>query len=297
MQLGLQIVKFDGPKGTYDAAVLTEIVQAAEDAGFSTVALGDHFWQIEPWMGPPSDPLFEAYTTLGFLAGKTESINLMALVTGVHHRQPGLLAKIATTLDVLAEGRTIFGIGAGHYELESRGLGIPYPALGTRFEMLEEAIQICLGMWEGEHGSEQPFDGQHYHLERMLNSPQALQRPHPPIMIAGGGEKKTLRLVAKYADLCSLQPGPAIPHKLDVLRQHCETEGRDYDGIRKTCSWLFKVGEHGEDSEQLVEQLRGMCSMGIQDVYGRIEHPDPVAAMEIIKRDVFPAIRDLEPPA
>lgn len=290
MQLGLQIVKFDGPGGTYGADELTQIAQAAEDAGFAAIALGDHLWQIEPWMGSTTDPLFEAYTTLGYLAGKTEHVNLLALVTGVHFREPGLLAKIVSTLDVLSNGRAWFGIGAGHYEAEARGLGIPFPSLAERYEMLEETLQICLDMWQGERGSEESYTGKHYQLDRMLNSPQSLTRPHPPIMIAGVGEQKTLRLVARYADACSLRPSPDIPHKLDVLRQHCEAEGRDYDTITKTCTTLLNVGEHGEKSHELIDHLRWLQSMGIDDVFGRIDDPDPLTTIEIINREIIPAV-------
>ena len=180
--------------------------------------------------------MLEGYTTLGFLAACTSRAALVTLVTGAVYREPGILAKIVTTLDVLSSGRAWLGIGAAWNEEESRGLGIPFPPVAERFERLEETLQICLQMW---HGDEKPYQGKYYHLERPLNSPQSLSRPHPPIMIGGGGEKKTLRLVAKYADACNLFAGRDEARKLDVLRQHCEAVGRDYDTIYKTAYYSF----------------------------------------------------------
>ena len=172
------------------------------------------------------------------------------MVSGVHFRHPAVLVKAVTTLDVLSGGRAALGIGSGHYEEEARGLGIPFPPQRERFEMLEEAVQIALRMWSGESGDERPFEGKHYRPGCPLNLPQSLTRPHPPIMIAGDGEQKTLRLVARYANACSLRPSPEIPRKLDVLRRHCENEGRDYDEIEKTCAFAFDVGEDGEQARR-----------------------------------------------
>src|SRR6201999_4364593 len=180
--------------------------------------LMDHFFQIRS-VGPAEHEMLEAYTTLGFLAAHTSRARLGTLVTGVIYRYPGILGKIITTLDVRSGGRAWLGIGAGWNEEESRGLGIRFPPLSERFERLEETLQICLQMWRGD---EKPYQGKHYSLERPLNSPQGLPRPHPPIMIGGGGEKKTLRLVARYADACNLFAGRDEAHKLEVLRQHCE---------------------------------------------------------------------------
>ena len=175
--------------------------------------------------------MLEAYTTLGFLAAHTERVKLLTVVTAVVYREPGLLAKIVTTLDVLSGGRAMLGIGAAWNEEESRGLGLFFPPTAERFERLEEALQICLQMWSDDDG---PYEGKHYQLERTLNSPQPLSRPHPPILIGGAGERKTLRLVAQYADACNIFARPELAHKLDVLREHCEREGRDYDEIEKT---------------------------------------------------------------
>ena len=168
---------------------------------------------------------------IDFLAGHTSRITLLAWVTAVTYREPGLLAKAVTTLDVLSGGRAWLGIGAGFYEAETSGLGLPLPPVGGRFERLEEALQICLQMWSG---SDAPYEGSHYRLARTLNSPQPLTRTYPPILVAGGGEKKTLRLVAKYAHACNVGATPELEHKLAVLRQHCEEVGRDYDDITKT---------------------------------------------------------------
>jgi alkanesulfonate monooxygenase SsuD/methylene tetrahydromethanopterin reductase-like flavin-dependent oxidoreductase (luciferase family) len=218
---------------------------------------------------------------------------LTAMVTGVHFRHPAVLAKTVTTLDVLSRGRAWLGIGSGHYEEETRGLGIPFPPQRERFEMVEETVQICLRMWSGERGDECPFDGKHYKLERPLNLPQSLSRPHPPIMIAGAGEHKTLRLVARYADACSLRPKPELPEKLDVLRRHCEAEGRPYDEIEKTCAFAFDVGENGEKVDELIGRLRWLSSMGVETVIGVVPHVHRIKPLEVIGREVVPAVAEI----
>jgi F420-dependent oxidoreductase-like protein len=293
MKLGLQINGFSWPGGPARlGATLAEIAQAAEEYGFDRIGVADHFWQ-HPIMGGPEADQPECYTTLAFLAANTSNIKLGAMVTGVHFRHPGVLAKTVTTLDVLSGGRTWFGIGAGHYEEETRGLGIPFPPLKERFEMLEETVQICLRMWSGERGDERPFKGRHYRLGRLLNLPQSLTRPHPPLMIAGDGERKTLRLVARYADACSLRPTPELPHKLDVLRRHCEAEGRDYDSIEKTCAFRFDVGEDGRKTGELIGGLRWLAGMGIQTVMGCVPRVDQITPLGTIGREVVPAAADL----
>jgi F420-dependent oxidoreductase-like protein len=251
--------------------------------------VADHLWQ-HPIMGGPVANEPECYTTLGFLAASTSHISLLPMVSGVHFRHPGVLVKAVTTLDVLSGGRTWFGIGSGHYEEETRGLGIPFPPQRERFEMLEETAQIALQMWSGD---ERPFEGKHYRLERPLNLPQSLSRPHPPIMIAGDGEKKTLRLVARYADACSLRPGPQVPEKLEVLRGHCETEGRDYEEIEKTCAFAFDVGERGEKVGDLIGQLRWLGGMGVETVIGVVPRVDKVTPLEVIGSEVIPAVAEL----
>jgi F420-dependent oxidoreductase-like protein len=241
-------------------------------------------------MGGPERDEPECYTTLAFLAANTSRVRLTAMVSGVHFRYPGMLAKTVTTLDVISGGRAALGVGAGHYEEEARGLGIPFPPLKERFEMLEEALDICLRMWSGD---ERPFEGEHYRLERPLNLPQSLSRPHPPVMIAGDGERKTLSLVARYADACSLRPKPEIPHKLDVLRRHCDAEGRNYDEIEKTCAFALDVGERGEKVGGLIEGLRWLAGMGIETVIGAVPDVDRITPLEIIGREVIPAAAEL----
>jgi F420-dependent oxidoreductase-like protein len=293
MKLGLQINNFDWPGGPARlGATLAEIAQTAEGSGFDLIGVPDHFWKHPIMGGPEAEPL-ECYTTLTFLAANTSNIKLTAMVTGTHFRYPGVLAKMVTTLDVLSGGRTWLGIGAGTYEEEARGLGIPFPPLKERFEMLEETVQICLRMWSGEHGDERTFEGKHYRVERPLNLPQSLARPHPPILIGGDGEKKTLRLVARYADACGLRPKPELPNKLDILRRHCEAEGRDYDSIEKTCAFSFDVGEDGSKTGELVGQLRSLASMGIQTVIGVVPNVYRIRPLEVIGREVIPAVADL----
>jgi alkanesulfonate monooxygenase SsuD/methylene tetrahydromethanopterin reductase-like flavin-dependent oxidoreductase (luciferase family) len=208
------------------------------------------------------------------------------MVTGVHYRHPGILGKIVTTLDVLTGGRAWLGIGAGWNEQESRGLGVPFPTTSQRFEQLEETLQILLQMWRGD---ESPYAGRHYTLERPLNSPQSLSRPHPPILIGGSGEKKTLRLVARYADACNIFPGPELPAKLDVLRGHCEAEGRDYDQIEKTTLFRFDLGERGERIDQTLEELQQLASLGIQTVHGHVANAHTLRPLELMAERVIPA--------
>ena len=290
MKLGLQLNSFDWTGGpTRFAATLVEIAMAVEEAGFDRMGVADHFWQ-HPIMGGPVANEPECYTILSFVAANTERVKLTAMVSGVHFRHPAVLVKAVTTLDVLSGGRAALGIGSGHYEEEARGLGIPFPPQRERFEMLEEAVQIALRMWSGENGDERPFEGKHYRLGRPLNLPQSLTRPHPPIMIAGDGEQKTLRLVARYANACSLRPSPEIPRKLDVLRRHCETEGRDYDEIEKTCAFAFDVGEDGEKAGELIEQIRWLSGMGVETVIGVVPKVDRITPLEIIGREVVPAV-------
>jgi len=293
MKLGLQLNSFDWDGGPERfGRTLADIARSAEEAGFDCIAVADHVWQ-HPIMGGPEANEPECYTTLAFLAANTQRVKLTAMVSGVHFRYPAMLAKTVTTIDVLSGGRAWLGIGSGHYEEEATGLGIPYPPQKERFEMLEEAVQICLRMWSGERGDERPFEGIHYRLERPLNVPQSLTRPHPPIMIAGDGEKKTLLLVARHADACSLRPSPEIPRKLDVLRRHCEAEGRDYDSIENTCAFAFDVGEHGEKVGEVIGGLRWLAGMGIETVIGFVPGVDRITPLEVIGREVIPAVADL----
>jgi F420-dependent oxidoreductase-like protein len=290
MKLGLHIPDYTWPGGPDSLGHdLARVGQAAEEAGFDRVSVMDHFFQIRG-VGPPEHEMLEAYTTLGYLAAHTARVKLLTLVTGVVYRQPGLLAKAVTTLDVLSGGRAMLGIGAAWNEEESRGLGLNFPPIAERFELLEDALKICLQMWSGDDG---PFTGTHAKLERTLNSPQAISRPHPPILIGGSGERKTLRLVARYAQACNLFPGPDLDHKLDVLRQHCETEGRDYDEIEKTVLFNFDVGPNGERVGELVDGLRDLHRRGFQVAHGRVTDVWRITPLEIIGREVLPAIAEL----
>jgi F420-dependent oxidoreductase-like protein len=293
LKLGLQINNFSWSGGPARfGATLAEIAHTAEECRFDRIGVADHVWQ-HPIMGGPEADELECYSTLAFLAANTDRIELTAMVTATPFRHPGMLAKTVTTLDVLSGGRAWLGIGAGHYEEEARGLGLPFPPLKERFEMLEETIQVCLRMWSGESGDERLYEGKHYRLERPLNLPQSLSRPHPPVMIAGDGEKKTLRLVARYADACSLRPTPEIPKKLDILRRHCEAEGRDYDEIEKTCAFAFDVGESGEKVGELMGHLRWLSDMGVETVIGFVPHVYRITPLEVIGREVISAVADL----
>jgi F420-dependent oxidoreductase-like protein len=291
MKLGLQINDYDWGGADRLALTLGEIVHAADEAGFDRIGVADHFWRSQ-YMGSVEGPELECYTTLGFLAASTRRAKLTAMVTAASYRPPALVAKMVTTLDALSRGRAWLGIGAGDYEAEARGLGLSFPSLKERFEILEETLQICLQMWEGEHGADRPYEGAHFHLERTLNAPQSLTRPHPPILLGGSGEK-TLRLVARYADACNIRPGPDIPQKLATLRRYCDEEGRDYDAIEKTSPFAFDVGENGEKSTELLEQLRWLASMGIETVIGMVPRIHQVKPLELLGQKVIPAVADL----
>ena len=290
MQIGLQIPDFSWPGGPPRLGRdLATVAETADAAGFGFISVMDHFFQIGA-IGPPEHEMLEAYTTLGYLAACTSRAKLVTLVTGTVYRHPGVLAKIVTTLDVLSGGRAWLGIGAAWNGEEAAGLGIPFPPVAERFERLEETLQICLQMWRGD---ETPYAGRHYRLQRPLNSPQALTNPHPPIMIGGGGERKTLRFVARYAQACNLFPGPEQARQLDVLRAHCETEGRDYDEITKTCYFTFDPGEKGERAGEIVDQLGSLAGMGFQAAIGRVARVWEVTPLEVIGSEVIPAVASL----
>lgn len=287
MRFGLHIPDFswDGGAGSLRTR-LAEIAQRAEQAGFVRLSVMDHVWQIEH-LGPPEHDMLEAYTTLGYLAGKTETVQLLTVVTSVVYREPGLLAKAVSTLDVLSGGRAMLGIGAGWNEAEARGLGLFFAPTAERFERLEEALQVCLQMWSGQ---EAPYEGRYYRLGRTLNRPQPLTCPRPPILIGGSGERKTLRLVARYADACNLFDSPEVAHKLDVLRQHCEREGRDYDEIEKTVQTRFDLGPHGERVEATIEHLRELAALGVQLAHGTLVGVGSLLPLELMAEQVIPAL-------
>ena len=293
MKLALHIPATDwegGPRRL--GATLAEIVEAAEGAGFDAISVVDHVWQ-HPIMGGPELSEIEAYTTLGFIAARTRRARLLTLVTAASYRHAGLLAKIVTTLDVLSGGRAMLGIGVGNYPEEAQGLGLPFPPLSERFDLLEDTIQGCLRMWEGEQGDQRPFHGRHVRMERPLNLPQSLSRPHPPILIAGAGQRRTLPLVARYADACNLPPSPEIPRQLELLRRLCEQEGRDYGAIEKTVPFRFDIGANGSKVGELIGQLRWLASMGIQTVFGLVPDVDRISPLELIGGEVIPAVADL----
>ncbi|HEY2273030.1 MAG TPA: LLM class F420-dependent oxidoreductase [Jatrophihabitantaceae bacterium] len=285
MELGLHVSDFTWPGGAQTmASDLRAVAQKAEDVGFAKLSVMDHVWQISV-MGPPEHDMLEAYTALGYLAACTKKIQLLAWVTAVVYREPGLLAKEVTTLDVLSGGRAWLGIGAAWNEDESHGLGLPFPPTAERFERLEEALQICLQMWSDD---ESPYHGKHYRLERTLNVPQSLQRPHPPILIGGGGEKKTLRLVAQYADACNLFGGPELERKLDILRQHCADVGRDYDEIEKTVMMPLDPGPNGEKVDEILEQLRWLAGLGVTHAHSRVTDVSTLKPLDILGEKVIP---------
>lgn len=294
MKLGLDIADFTWPAGPAKlGSTLGQIARTADQAGFDSIWVMDHFWQIR-MNGPEHHEMLEGYSALGYMAAVTSRAKLGTMVTGAIYRHPGILAKTVTTLDVLSGGRAWLGIGAAWNEAESRGLGIPFPALKERFERLEETLQICQQMWEGKRGSEKPFRGEHYQLERPLNSPQSLTRPHPPILIGGGGEKKTLRMVAQYADACNLFPTPEIPRKLDILREHCKAVGRHYDDIEKTSLFTFDLGDNGENLGKVIGGLKWLAGMGIQTVIGHVPKVYETKRLEMIGEKLIPAVADLE---
>ena len=289
MELGLHVSDFTWPGGGPAlGATLVRTAQDAEEAGFDRLSVMDHFWQIAH-IGPPEHEMLEAYTALGFLAAHTTTIKLYTLVTGVTYREPGLLAKCVSTLDVLSAGRAMLGIGAAWNADESAGLGFAFPPTAERFERLEEALQIILQMWTADEGS---YEGKHYHLARTLNSPQVLSRPHPPVLIGGGGEKKTLRLVAQYADACNLFGGPDLKHKLDVLREHCARVGREYDTIEKTAMTPFELGANGEGRDEMLERLRQLHDLGFTVATGSLRGPDGPERVAAYGKYIIPEIKN-----
>jgi len=275
MKIGIGIVNFPWPTEQIGPRV-ADIARTADEAGIDSLWVMDHFFQIRMSGEPPEAPMLEAYGTLGYLGGQTRRIRLGTLVTSVSYRHPGVLIKTVTALDVLTGGRMYLGVGAGApwniepqgpgTAFEAEGLGIPFTSLAERFERLEEVLQIAHQMWRGE---DKPYEGRHYQLVRPLNSPNSVQRPHPPILIGGGGERKTLRLVAQYADACNLfdQPGTEsasnIGHKLAVLREHCDAAGRDYAEIEKTITSSLDLTD---GVSGWLEHARELAGLGIDHV-------------------------------
>lgn len=265
MQLGVHVFRFDFPQAPGSIApTMTRVAAAAEAAGVSSLSVMDHYFQMDNTL-PAEQPMLEGYTTLGYLAAHTSTVQLRLLVGGVTYRHPGLLAKIVATLDVLSEGRAGLGLGAAWYEREHQGLGVPFPPVAERFERLEETLQICLQMWDADHVG--PFDGRHYQLAETLCSPLPISQPHPPILVGGAGERKTLRLVAQYADACNLfAPSPDfVAQKLDVLRRHCDDVGRDEATIHKTILATNNALAGQGDVDAFVDQMRDYAALGIDE--------------------------------
>ena len=288
MKLGVHYWTYSQPSDPAKIApTLAETARIAEQAGVNSFTVMDHYFQMER-VAPAEEPMLEGYTTLGYLAAKTDRMALGLLVTGVMYRHPGLLAKIVSTLDVLSGGRARLGIGASWYEREQRGLGVPVVPVAERFERLEETLQICLQMWSENNG---PFNGRHYQLTETLCVPQPLSRPRPPIMVGGGGEKKTLLLVARYADACNIFASTAedVTHKLDVLRRHCEAEGRDYDSIEKTA---VVTRPALVDVDAFLADVSTFAALGITEVQTMPDR-NPVEFTEQLADRVMPRLKEI----
>ena len=289
MELGLHFMNCTLPGGnTGLGPTLAATARAAEEAGCSTFTMMDHWFQMEGF-ARAQDPMLEGYTSLGFVAGQTQRMTLGLMVTGVTYRYPGLLAKIVTTLDVLSGGRAMLGIGAAWYEREHRALGVPFPPICERFERLEETLQICMQMWSDNDG---PYEGKHYQLAETVCSPRAIQQPRPPILIGGSGERKTLKLVARYADACNLfaMGAAEVQRKLDILERHCQDEGRDSADIKKT---ILTGTNPLDDPDAFLASMEEYARLGIDLVEVRDIAPDPVAIINEIGEKVVPRLRDI----
>jgi F420-dependent oxidoreductase-like protein len=290
MRVGIHNVRFNFPgEPATIAPTLVATARAAESAGVAGFTLMDHWFQMEQ-MAPASDPMLEGYTTLGFVAAHTSTMRLGLLVTGVTYRHPGLLAKVVATLDVLSSGRAQLGIGAAWYEREHRGLGVPYPPLAERFDRLEETVQICQQMWSDDDG---PFVGRHYRLDETICSPRPISQPRPPILIGGSGERKTLRLVARYADACNLitSTPEQIAGKLAVLHRHCDAEGRDPATVEPT---ILYVRDAFADVDGFVHEMADYARLGVTTV-DLMPEGDPVAFVERVGDEIIPRLADLTP--
>ena len=290
MRLGIHYANFSGPG--WDTRLtdrLTETARVADQGGVDLFTVMDHYFQMEHLGGPP-EPMLEGYTTLGYVAALTERLRLGLLVTGTTYRHPGLLVKIVTTLDVLSRGRAVLGIGAAWYDREHVGLGVPFPSTSERFERLEETLRICHQMWSDDDG---PSEGRHYRLAETVCVPPPVQRPHPPVLVGGGGERKTLRLVAQYADACNLFPVgvEGVRHKLDVLRRHCDDVGRDYDEIEKTMIGGAPGGpDPVDDTDGFLADMEGYVELGIGLVTIVPSADDPVGWTTTLCERVVPRL-------
>jgi F420-dependent oxidoreductase-like protein len=294
MELGIHVVNFNYPDAPASIApTLARAGQAAEAVGATSLSVMDHYFQMDQ-MAPAEHPMLEGYTTLGFLAAHTSTVQLGLLVTGVTYRHPGLLAKIVATLDVLSSGRGELGIGAAWYEREHQGLGVPYPPVPERFERLEETLQVCLQMWDPDNVG--AFDSRHYQLAETLCSPAPLSRPHPPVLIGGTGERKTLRLVAEYGDACNIfaSSSSEVGHKFDVLRRHCDDVGRDESAIRKTILYTGSSLATG-DIDAFLTEMVDYAQIGVEQVIVMPISEEPDAWIEKIGGQVAPRLAELVP--
>lgn len=292
MRISLNVTNYSWPDGPSRlGAHLGRIASAADEAGLDTVWVADHLIQADPNATPGAE-MMEAYTTLGFLAARTRRIRLGTMVTGATYREPALLVKIVTTLDVLSDGRAWLGIGAGYHEAEARAMGLSLPSrVGERFERLEETLRIASHMWSDDDAA--PFEGAYYRLESPVTNPKPVGHRHPPILIGGMGERKTLRLVARYGDACNMfdipDGGRTLKHKLSVLAEHCAEAGRLYEAIEKTLSARL---EPGESADSLIRRCAGFAELGIQHVV--LITAGPWAAEDIATiATAVPAVRDL----
>lgn len=297
MRLGLQVPNFTWQQ---DQGLLGDtfglIAERAERAGFYSLWVMDHFFQIG-FVGPSENEMLEGWTALAFAAGRTNRLKLGTMVTGVTYRYPGILVKTATTLDVLSHGRAYFGIGAAWNEEEHKGLGVPFPPLAERFERLEETLQIAHQMWQG---NEQPYHGKHYKLERPLNSPRAVQTPHPPILIGGGGERKTLRLVAQYGDACNLfarMGHDELRRKLDILRDHCASLGRDYNEIEKTTLDVMHLTRDGRNNtlspSAAIDHFAKLAEQGVDQAIFSMPNVNELEPFDVLANQIVPAVEKI----
>jgi F420-dependent oxidoreductase-like protein len=297
MHVGLQVPNFTWPNGQDELGdTFGLIAERAERAGFSSLWVMDHFFQI-PTVGPAENEMLEGWSALAFAAGRTNRIKLGTLVTGVVYRYPGILVKTATTLDVLSHGRAYFGIGAAWNEEESRGLGVPFPPIAERFERLEETLQIALQMWSGV---DKPYEGKYYQLARTLNSPQCVQKPHPPILIGGSGERKTLRLVAQYGDACNLFARlgkDTLQRKLEVLREHCERIGRPYEQIEKTTLDSLHLTRDGRNGSltpaAAIEYFAELAALGIDQAIFSLRNVSDLEPFDLLATEIIPEVNKI----
>jgi len=295
MKLGLQIVRFDWLGSPANiGSTLKSIGKAADAAGFESLWTMDHLFQMDrPAMGlQPEEPMLDGYTALSYLAAVTERVKLGAMVTAVNYRHPGHLLKIVSNLDVLSGGRAILGLGAGWYEREALGLGLPFPPLKARFEQLEEVLQLVKQVWSGDISA---FNGKHFQLAEPMNNPQPLSQPHPPIFVGGGGEKKTLKLVAQYADACNLSialSNEELVRKLDVLKRHCDDVGRDYAEIEKTAIGFINLEPGGMSPADLVSRCRSLADIGFETFIFSMMNGHKITHIETIGREVIPTVSE-----